>query len=235
MTALIIIATVLLLTVMLLSIRVRFVIKYDNDGLVTYAKALFFKLYLTGEPEKELHLKDFKIKRFRKKRDKAIKKYNKSLLKKKKKSDVKNSKESTQQDNKKKRFSSPSELIDTVKGLLEGVLIRFPKYLHIDIKRFVIEVGGADAHQTAMLYGGTVQSMQYLITALGKAARLKKVKNAQVGVTPNFLCRAFRAEAEITAHISIFGLLRLGIKFISNYFKTKSRSKSSVLKERTAK
>ncbi len=233
MTALIIIAAVLLLIVLLLSLRVRFVVKYGISGLQTYAKVLFFRYYLTGEPQKQLKLKHFKIKRFRKRRDKAVKKYNERLLKKTKKGKKKTAEEG-EATKKKKRFSSSGELIGKIKHLLNGVLERFPKYLHIDIKRFVVEVGGEDAHKTAILYGTAVQGMQYFITGLGKGTRLKKCKNADVGVTPNFLEKCFRAEVDITAHISVFGLLRLGIKFMSNYLKNKMRSRRPVSNERTA-
>ncbi len=233
MTALIVIASVLLLLVLILSVRIRFIIKYTGDGLETYAEIPFFRFYLTGEPEKKLRLRDFKINRFRKRRDKAIKKYNDALAKKSKKK--KKAKSDFAPVEKKKRFSSANELISTVKKLLDGVLVCFPRYLHIDIKRFVIEVGGDDAHQTAMLYGTAVQGMQYLIYGAGKCARLKKKNNASVGVTPNFINKCFRAEADITAHISVFGALKLGIKFISNYFKNKHRRINSVSKERTAR
>ncbi len=232
MIAIIIIAALILLFTAAAFVRLKIHIIY-KDKLVAYAKLLGFKLYLAGEPDKPVNLKDFKIKKFRKKRDKAIKAYQKSLRK--NASLKKVSAQPKEKRTPKKSFSSPSELINQVKALLEGILVRFPQDLHIDINRFVIEVGGEDAHQTALLYGGTVQGLQYLITSLDKCSKLKCIKDAQVGVTPNFLKKTFKSEVDIMAHIRVYKAIRIGFKLLGNYFKTKLRRKSSVSKERTAK
>ncbi len=232
MTAIIIISALILLFTAIAFVRLKFFIVY-NDGLTAYAKVLWFKIYLTGEPEKPINLKHFKIKRFRRRRDRIIKKYQNKLAKKSlKKSDTADKKEKSR---KKKAFSSPSELLERVKSLLDGILIRFPRYLHVDIRCFVVEVGGEDAHQTALLYGGAVQGMQYLITSLDACSKLKCTKGARVGVSPNFLEKTFSSEVDITAHIRIYGAVHIGLKFLSNYFKTKLRRKPSVSKERMAK
>ncbi len=232
MLAIIIALALLLLFTSVALIRIKFRIIYKNE-LVAYANVLGFKFYLSGGPEKPINLKHFKIKKFRKRRDKALKKYQ-SKLAKKSENNVEVTKEK-QVEKKKKRFSSPSELIEMIKSLLDGILVRFPQYLHIDINRFVIEVGGEDAHQTALLYGGAIQGLQYLVSSLECCSKVKRTKGAQVGVVPDFLEKTFKSEVDIMAHIRVYGAIRIGIKFLANYFKTKLRRKTSVSKERTAK
>ncbi len=232
MIALMVIALLLILVTAVMLVRLKFYVIY-RDGLSAYAKVLWFKFYLTGEPEKPIDLKDFKIKRFRRKRDKVLRRYRSSIEKKQNKKNIQT--KETQEKKKKKSFSSPPDLIETIRSLLEGILVRFPQYLHIDINRFVIEVGGDDAHSTALLYGGAVQGLQYLITSLDSCSKLKCTGGAQVGVAPNFLEKTFKSEVDIIAHIRVYGAISIGLKFLSNYFKAKSRRKTSVSKERTAK
>ncbi len=234
MTALIVIAAMILVIAVILSVRIRFRIIYEDDRPQIFAKVLFFKFYLAGEPERPLRLRDFKIARFRKRRDNVLKKYNDKRLEQLKKTAPKKTEEKPKEKTKK----SPAALIDDVKRLLEGILERFPRYLNVRVNHLVIRVGAEDAHKTAMLYGEAIQALQYLIAFLRSACKLKKKNGADVGVYPDFLEKGFGLKADIEAHIRVLGVLSIGIKFLKNFLKRRSRSKRAVKNktlERTAK
>ncbi len=239
MIAAIIVLAVILLFCLILSINLNYYIIYSDNGFITYARVLWFKFYLYGEPEEKLKLRDFKIKRFRKRRDKAVKTYNKSLAKKSDKTQKKKiSSTENKSDTKKtgKKFSSFKPLLDKIKEVTDGIFDRFPRYMKLDIRKFRIVIGCDEAHETALVCAGAIQALQYLICGIKRFASVNKTKNADVGVYPEFQFSTFKCDIDIHAHIRLGKVITLGIIFLKNLIKSKLRKQASApSKERMAK
>lgn len=239
MTALIIIVCLFALFLLILLSNIKLTVKYDSDGIVVKAGIWFIRLTLVGGAKKRIKKRDFKIKKFRARTKRVLKKYNKKQLKKtdKKSKEAEKQESEENKSSKKKKStlipSSPKELIEMVRTIFGDFFKRFPGYLHIKFNRLVIGVGGKDAHDIAIKYGETVQGTQYLITYLGRISNLKKTRNAVVSVYPDFACGKWNAGLDIEASIKIINILRLGIRVISGFFKYK-KNKQKKLSEKKA-
>lgn len=228
MTALIVILCILALFLLLLLSKIRLFVKYDADGITVKAGIWFLRKNIIGGESKQINKKDFRIKRFRARSKKVLKKYNKKQLKKTdKKTKGYETKENTENDegnsSKKKKSalipSSPKELVDMVRTVFGKFFKKFPGYLYIKCSRLVIGVGGKDAHDIAVKYGETVQAVQYLITFLGEISNLKEARSSVISVYPDFASGKWEAQIDIEASIRLINILRLGVQVLKGFFK----------------
>ena len=119
MHALIILAIIIAITVALLFIRMKIVIKYTED-LIVYVKILFFKIKLIPKKEKKLKLSDYT----RKKLDKKEKKQKaKELKKEKKKAEKAEAKKAESKEDK-------PGILETL-GLIKNLVAAFFKYFFL--------------------------------------------------------------------------------------------------------
>lgn len=221
LTPLIVIACIIAFLLLLLLSRIKFAVKYDSDGFAVKAGIWFIWLTVAGGKAKKVKKSDFKIKKFRSRCRKVLKKYNKNRLK------ELNKKTEKPKEQKKKKSSlipsSPRELIGMVKSIFGEIIKRFPGYLHIKCKKLIISVGGNDAHDIAVKYGETVQAAQYLITFLGEVSHLKEASSSEISIYPDFACGKWNAQLEIQAGIRIINIIRLGLSVIVGFFRYKKQ------------
>ena len=211
----IIAGTVILLILLIMLLWIRLSLIYNESGTVIAVKVLFFKIAVVGKKKK--HKKsDYKLRKFRRRRNKAIRKYRKRLEKQKKKT----AKKPEQQSKPKKKVSKK----ETVKKLLDIFAVflkRFPRYLRIDCARLIIGVGGKEAAETAINYGVTVQSVQYIGTLLNNVTNFEAKNTDKINVYPDFASGKWTADINIVMRLRVIHIIKLGIAVLSQYIKQK--------------
>ena len=217
-------AAVILFIAALLLTKIRLLFRFSDGKTVIAVKILFFRIDITEKAEERINKSKYKIKRFRRRRDKVLKKYRIKTQGKKAKSGPK---EASEQPNDapaepaKKKKTSPKQIIHTITELFGEVIRVFPRYVHIEFKKLIIGVGGKDAADIAEKTGGVMQAVQYLITFFGAVTNVRKVKGGTVYVYPAFADGKWYACADVSAYVRVGNILRLGLIFVKNYIKRK--------------
>jgi hypothetical protein len=217
---LIIAGAVILLLILIALLWVKLSLVYDDGGVGVSVKILFFKITLLGKKEKRLRKRDFKIKKFRRRRKKVIKKYRKKLEKKNKKTAKK-----TEEKTAVKKKVSKKEAVAKIIDIFSAFLNRFPKYLRIDCARLIIGVGGKDAAAVAVSYGGVVQSVQYVAALLNGVTNFKATDTDKIYVYPDFAEGKWTADISIIMRLRIIHIIKLGIIVLRQYLKQKIKGK----------
>ena len=205
---LITIAVPAVLVVLILTVRIRFFVKFKDKQLCAFLRILFVKIVFTGKKRGKIKKSDFKIRKFRRRRDKVLKKYR---IKKKSTASVK------KHAGKKQR--SPLKLINALKEILWQPVKAFGKYLRIDRFEIYVRTGGEDAAKAALNYGYTVQALQYLVTFLESFSTLRRTVRKSAEVQPDFAGGNWNAEADIAVSIAVWQVLSVALKALINYIK----------------
>ena len=214
MVGYIILAVVIALILLLLFMRFRLLIVLKNDRFRLYLKILFLKFELFGDKKSRIKKSDFKIRRFRRKRDKAIKKYRiKKEPKKSLKAQIK------------KKKSSPLILIKSLKDVIWDTAVLFNKRLKIKRFKIQVKVGGRDAAKVAINYGYVIQAVQYLVTFLESVTNLYKTKNKSADVIADFAEQKWSASLDAEMSINTIDAIILGISAFKGYIKQKLKKK----------
>ena len=219
MVFIIVFAVISVLIVFLLLSWLKLTVSYNQkEGISLNAGVLFLNYDLIGDEKKAIKKKDYRINKFRRKSDKKIKKYRKKADKKSR----------TDKSVKKKTSfitKSPKELVEAIRDIFETFFKRFPGYLRIDCARLKISVGGEDAHKTAIHYGMTIQSVQYLVTSLERVTNVRCVKNTEISVSPDFVTGKWTADVKFVFKLRVIHVIKLGIGVIIGYFRHKNSKK----------
>ena len=211
----IILACIVAVILLLLLMRFRLLLSYKDGVFKLYLKVLFLKFELFGNKKERLKKSDFKIKKFRRRRDKVLKKYRIKKAASKK----------TIENNVKKKKTSPLILIKELKDVIIDTVKLFGRCLKIDKFKVRIQVGGKDAAKVALNYGYVIQALQYLVTLLECITNLDKTKHKSAEVEADFKNEEFDADINIAVSIRTVHGIRLGIKALLGYFKFKSLDK----------
>lgn len=217
----IIAGAVLLFILLLMLTWIRLSIIYDESGGRVAVRILFIKLTLFGKKEKAINKNDFKIKKFRKRRKKAIRKYRRLLEKRKKKAAKKTVKES-----KPVKKVSKRETVNKLIDIFAVFLKKFPEYLRIDCVRLIVGVGGADAAKVAINYGVTVQSVQYVGSLLNEVTSFKAADSDKVSVYPDFTDGKWTADINIVMRLRVIHVINLGLIVLRQYLRQKTKKKA---------
>ena len=214
MPALIIILCILLAIVLLMLMRVRLAISFKDGHIRVLLKILFLRFDLFSDKKTRIKKSDFKIKRFRRRRDKVLREYR----------DKKPPKNTARSEVKKKQ-TSPIQLIDTLKLMLTDAVNLFEK--HHRIEKFYVEitVGGNDAAQVAILYGLTVQALQYFVTFAEYTSNLDKTKRKKADVKADFKDGKWDARVDIEGSVRVIHLIKIGLAAMIGYFRHKEKIK----------
>ena len=218
---LIITVAVLMLIFLLMLLWVRLSIIFDGDGGRVTVRILFFKITLFGKEKKRINKNDFKIKKFNRRRKKAIRKYQRLLEKRKKKAAKKTVKES-----KPVKKVSKRETVNKLIDIFAVFLKKFPEYLRIDCVRLIVGVGGADAARVAINYGVTVQSVQYVGSLLNEVTNFKAADNDKISVYPDFTDGKWSADINIVMRLRVIHIIKLGIILLKQYLTQKTKKKT---------
>ncbi len=220
MTALKVIIIIALVIAALLLTRIKIVIEY-SDELILYAKVLFFKIKLIPKKERPVKPSDYTRKKLLKRQKKEADKEKKKLEKKAaKKAEAKEAKAHPE----KKKAKPP--ILDTVRLvrlLLSIFLRRFFGHLRIDLARLNIMIGGEDAAATAITYGYLCQSVAYLVEILDRFTNLKRTKNTEISVRPDFTAEKTVFDLHIAFSLTVGQALDIVFRTAFGYVKTKMK------------
>ncbi len=200
MTALVTILIIALVITALLLLRIKIVIKY-TDELVLYIKVLFVKIKLVPKKEKKIKPSDYTKKKLLKRQKKEEEKEQKKLAKKAKRDEEKA--EEKNHPEKKKEKPPILDTIRMIKLLLAVFLKRFFGHLRIDLARLNITVASEDAAKTALLYGYLCQGVAYIVELLDRFTNLKKGRNAEISVAPDFTAEKLVADIHIAFSLTV--------------------------------
>ncbi len=244
MTGWIIFACIILFFVFLFTVHAYITVDMAEDVALT-VRVLFIKLKILPKKEKGYNIKNYSLKKIRKRdakaQKKAAKKAESQKIKKaekeKKKAEKKEklaamSKEERRAIREKKKASRPAltDLIPLACRVLGLFFSRFFGKLHIKVARLHVRIGAADAMQAAIMYGAVNQSVQYFMTFLKKICQVKSLKNADIRVEPDFLSEKIDFDFNITVRVSLGNVLgalfKAGWKFLVGFIKIKPDPKN---------
>lgn len=225
MTALIIVAAVLLLLALLLFAEGSITLKYDGELTVT-ANALFVKLRLLPKKEKKVRLRDFSLSKYEKMLEKDRAAAEKKQAKKAEKDEKKKQKKAEKAaENKPKK--TISETVDGIKDyavLVGDVLKTFFGHLRIDVCRAVVTVGGKDASSAAVTYGIVSQSVAYLMELLASVTHFKRKYNEKIDVRADFLSDKISADLEVRFRVRVIHILHVALRGGVGFIKIRSKN-----------
>lgn len=234
-TALIIVGCIILFFVFIFTVH-AFITLDIGESTALSVRVLFLRFKILPKKEKSYKIKDYSLKKIRKRDEKARKKAAAAALKKKKKAEKKAQKKAeldamTREERRAlkalKKASKPAlgDLIPLICRVLGTFFSRFFGKIHIKVARLNVRIGAADAMQTAVLYGVANQSVQYLLAGLGKITNLDGLDKAEISVTPDFLSSKIDFDLKLTVRVSLGNLLgavfRAGWKFLMGYSRIK--------------
>lgn len=214
MTALIIIAAVILLFILIGFIRIRFLIDCPDSTMTLTVKILFFRFRVYPKPAPRVKLRNFTYANFAKRLEKEKKKRAKLLAKRSKKAAKKAEKAP-------KKQMSASDVINILRDASKAlpVLIKkFFRHLRIDLSCLDITVGGEDAAAVAVSYGVVSQLVSYILSLLDGITTLKTA-DSSISVKADFLAPKTTAAIRIDLSLSVGGLLDTAVSSVYNYLK----------------
>ena len=238
-TALIIVGCIILFFVFVFTVH-AFITLDISETTALSVRVLFLRFKILPKKEKSYNVKNYSLKKIRKREEKARKKAEAAALKKKKKAE----KKATEKAKKKaelegltreerraakalQKASKPAlgDLVSLICRVLGVFCSRFFGKIRIKVARLNVRVGAADAMQTAVLYGVANQSVQYLMAGLGRITNLDGLDKAEVSVTPDFLSGKIDFDLKLTIRVSLGNvlgaLIRAGWKFLVGYIRIK--------------
>ena len=235
LTALIVIGAILLSLILLMLIRIKITIEY-NETLRIYASILhFIRISITPSKEKKIKLSAYTDKAITKRekaaQEKALRKEQKKQEKKKKKAEKKKRLKEHPEEAKQER--TLSENISLITDIVKVLLRRFFRHLRIDLSRIHISVAGSDAAQTAILYGVICQAVAYLLELMGRFRTVSTPDFADVSVTPDWVGEKTTVDVKLSFSLRVWHLFDLifrvagrAIKHIFRDMKKKQRASS---------
>lgn len=185
-----------LLIALILLVRAKVIITYNED-LTVYLRVLFFKVRLVPPGEK-------KHKRKRKKQK------NKGALE----------STGTKSENKNKKDGVASKLW-ALREVLLYTIEKFLGKLHFKFVRLNIVVASSNAATTALLYGAATQGVSYLLEVLENISNVDITKRSDISVRSDFLSEKSTLEGKIILYMSVAHLIYVGIHFLKKLFKSK--------------
>ena len=198
MTGWLIAVGILFLIVLLLCMPVRISVCYagEKDGgsrPEVWLHLLFFRFRLYPK-NKKIRLKDYQIKRLRKKGRKLKKKPEKAAKKAKKRT----------QGTEKRDFKATAYLIKELIRVLAGKLQR---YLRISIGFAEIRVVGRDAAETAVLYGILIQAAAGICAILTNYLHVSTDDCRNIRIVADYTAQQWSAAFELAARLRLWQLL----------------------------
>lgn len=238
-TALIVIGSILLFFVILFTAHAFITIELKDDFYLT-VRFLGIPIHILPSKPKKYKLKDYTLKKIRKREAAAAKKEAKKAAAKKKKQEAKEKKKAEQEaadaaltpaERKAKKAAEKAkkpkltDLIPLVARVAKLFFSRFFGKLHIKVARIHIKVAAGDAMTAAVLYGTVNQSVQYLMEVLGKICHVDGLKKADIDIRPDFLASSLEFDCKLTFRVSLGNILgaaiKAGFSFLVGYVRIK--------------
>ena len=199
MIALYIILGITLLIGLILVLRVRLVINFDDD-LCVYLRFLFFTYRIYPEKPK------------------------KSMPKRRKSKKSKNTKAeaSTKSKEPKKEDTVVSKLW-AIRKVLLTTIEKFLGKVHFKFVKLNAVVGCENAAATALLYGAVSQGVAYLIEVLDNISNVDISKRSEISVKSDFVSQKSSLDGKIVLYISVVHLLYVLAEFLKKMLKSKMK------------
>lgn len=230
-----ILGCIILLFVLLLTVHAHVTIDYKDDFALS-VKVLGIRFPILPKKQKTYKLKDYTLKKIRKREEKAKKQQAKDARKKalkaaekaKKKAEEKRlTKAQKRAIKKRKKASRPAvgDLIPLVGRVAKLFFSHFFGKLHIHMARLHMTVGGKDAAQVALSYGVMTNAMGALMVLLQKICDVESLSKADIDVRPDFTAETTTVDCCITFRMSLGNVLWAAIKagwhFLFGYLRIK--------------
>lgn len=199
MIALYIILGITLLIGLILVLRVRLVINFDDD-LCVYLRFLFFKYRIYPEKPKK----------------------SKSKRRKSKKSKNTKAEASTKSEEPKKEDTVVSKLW-AIRKVLLTTIEKFLGKVHFKFVKLNAVVGCENAAATALLYGAVSQGVAYLIEVLDNISNVDISKRSEISVKSDFVSQKSSLDGKIVLYISVVHLLYVLAEFLKKMLKSKMK------------
>ena len=199
MIALYIILGIALLIGLILVLRARVIITYNEELRVDF-KFAFLKFPLIPAKPKKI-----KKKKRRKKKKKAAP-----------------PSQSQSSETQKKDDSVVSKLW-AIREVLLHTIAKFLGKLHFKFVRLNIVVATDNAASTALLYGAATQGVVYLIEILDNISNVDITKRSEISVKSDFISQKSSFEGKIVLYISVFHIIYVGIHFLKKFIKSKMK------------
>ena len=113
------------------------------------------------------------------------------------------------------------EQVTTIVALLRLLFSRFFKHLRLDISKIVVTVGAEDAAKCAITYGIVSQSVAYLLAFLDQNLHIYKKRGGEINVYCDFTAEQVSYDIFLSASMTVWQVLDIGISLAYNYFKGK--------------
>ena len=239
MIPLIVIGCIILFFVFLFTVHAYITIDMAEDMALT-VRVLGIPIKILPKKPKTYNIKNYSLKKIRKREAKAAKKALKKAESKKKKQAAKEQKKAEKQAElakltkeelrarkEKKKAGRPAltDLIPLVCRVLGLFFSRFFGKLHIKVAKLHVRVGAADAMQAAVIYGAANQAVQYFVEFLRKISHVDGLKKADIRIEPDFLSDKIEFEFNMTVRVSLGNVLgalfKAGWHFLVGFVKIK--------------
>ena len=203
----------LILLVLLLFLKVRLCLIYEDDFSVK-VKVLIFNIPLFPQKKKKTKTRAYSKKALQKKQDRL----NKKAEKKKKKQKPEPPADPAEEKSKSEKLK---DILGLIKMVLENVMSPFGRYLKVEIIKMHITVGNDDPAKTAVMYGGICQAASYVIELLSNLTNVDVKRKNSIDIRPDFFEGKTTAKINITLGLRVWHALSLAIKFFMGYLKHK--------------
>lgn len=231
MIALYIILAIVGVVMLLLHCRVYVNVAYSTDKdaeLSLSVSYLFIRIPILPKKEKKVRLHDYSYKNYQKRKKKEAAKAERA----KKKAELKAAKKTAKKNGNpkdantagnsvstpaKKKKKSVVYIIYEIRDLIFDFLIRFPSKFRLDVNRLKIRVGGADAATAAITYGVVTEAVGALLTILEECSFLRRGREHEIMITPDFHSGAIDADINIRLSIKPASVLALAFRFVKGF------------------
>lgn len=197
----------------------------SDDGSRIYLKILFIKILLAPKEEKTPDLRDFKIKKYRKRRLKEEKKLLKAEKKKQKK-ETKNEKSDSGEKKKTETDTGGASLgdnvtygTDIIRNVVAKAVEKFGKHARITVRKLHITVAGSEPDKTAITYGYVCQAVAYILEIANCNLNMvyPKRKQQYIAVNVDFLAEKPTFEADIAIGLRVWQIISVGVTALKGY------------------
>ena len=136
---------------------------------------------------------------------------------------------------KKNRISSALFTVRRVIAVLRVFLAKFPRYLHVDLRKLTVAVASPDAAKTAIEYGLVSQALAYLAELIDQRSHLHIGKRCEISVYADFLSQKSRVEVDIMLRIRIVHILALAFGSAWAFLRTEDTREKTIDAAKTSK
>ncbi|MBP3436912.1 MAG: DUF2953 domain-containing protein [Clostridia bacterium] len=128
---------------------------------------------------------------------------------------------------------APASVFTRIKFILRLLKRNYPHIISsvkMRLLRLKIQIGGKDAAETAILYGGAALALSAFLEMLEGFCRFSQKKGA-VSLSPNFLDDTSTYDLLLTLSTNLFRVIGLGLRLALDYLKNKSHLSSTAPKK----